>query len=369
MYVLASTKCVGDKEECCMWLGIALECPRMKPACRLVIMLLASLSVITGAAVCAEGKPAAKGGVVNRIAATVNGRPITSGEVRARLGPYFRELMMLYPRQGPRFNSELVKAKKAVLSELIDRELVLSEFENKGYMLPEDQIESEINRRILTIFNGNRKEFLENLRKSGMTYSEYRDSVRKEITVASMRASRYDRGIPPTPDEMRAEYNATRHEYRNIMNDSIMYDKIFIPAGDPEDPMVTAEDQYNLAVKLRRQLDMGEISFAEAARQYSRDAQAENGGVWPKMKRSDLAVDFANVVFSAKPGQLLGPLLDPQGFTIVKVRSRQLAPAPPLSNPEVKRQVDDAVRRKQSEKRYREWVERLRERAVIRKFI
>lgn len=366
---MASIKCSGDKEECCICPGIAVECSRMKPVCRLVILLLTSLAVVSGSASVARGKSTADSGVVNRVAATVNGRPITAGEVRARLGPYFRELMMLYPRQGPRFNSELVKAKKAVLDELIDRELVLSEFETKGYMLQEDQIESEINRRILTAFNGNRKEFLDNLRKSGMTYSEYRDSVRKEITVASMRASRYDRGIPPTPDEIRAEYNATRHEYRNIMNDVIAYDKIFIPAADPEDPMLTAEDQYKLAVKLRQQLDMGEISFAEAARRHSRDAQADNGGVWPKMKRSDLAVDFANVVFSAKPGKIIGPLLDPHGFTIVKVRSRNLAPAPPLSNPEVKRQVDDAVRRRQSEKRYREWVERLRERAVIRRFI
>ena len=341
----------------------------MKPACRLVILLLASLSVVSGAAAGAEGEPAARGGVVNRVAATVNGRPITSSEVRARLGPYFRELMMLYPRQGPRFNSELVKAKKAVLSELIDRELVLSEFETKGYMFPEDQVESEINRRILTIFNGNRKEFLDNLRKSGMTYSEYRESVRKELTVSAMRASRYDRGIPPTPDEIQEEYNATRHEYRNIMNDSIVYDKIFIPSVDPEDPMVTAEEQYKLAVKLREQLNAGEISFADAAMRYSRDAHAEDGGVWPRMKRSDLSVDFANVVFSAKPGKLIGPLLDPHGFTIVKIRSRNLAPAPPLSNPDVKRQVDDAVRRKQSEKRYREWVERLRERAVVRQYI
>lgn len=341
----------------------------MKPACRLVILLLASLSVVSGAAAGAEGEPAARGGVVNRVAATVNGRPITSSEVRARLGPYFRELMMLYPRQGPRFNSELVKAKKAVLSELIDRELVLSEFETKGYMFPEDQVESEINRRILTIFNGNRKEFLDNLRKSGMTYSEYRESVRKELTVSAMRASRYDRGIPPTPDEIQEEYNATRHEYRNIMNDSIVYDKIFIPSVDPEDPMVTAEEQYKLAVKLRDQLNAGEITFADAAMRYSRDAHAEDGGVWPRMKRSDLSVDFANVVFSAKPGKLIGPLLDPHGFTIVKIRSRNLAPAPPLSNPDVKRQVDDAVRRKQSEKRYREWVERLRERAVVRQYI
>ncbi|MEE1264670.1 MAG: peptidylprolyl isomerase, partial [Akkermansia sp.] len=87
------------------------------------------------------------------------------------------------------------------------------------------------------------------------------------------------------------------------------------------------------------------------------------------LQRNDLAVEFANVVFAAQPGQLVGPLLDPAGFTIVKVHSKNLAAAPALSNPEIKQKVDDAVRRKQSERRYRQWVERLRDKAVIRTFI
>ena len=212
-------------------------------------------------------------------------------------------------------------------------------------------------------------EILENLRKSGMNYTEYRDSVRKEITVSAMRGMRYERGIPPTPDEITEEYAATSSEYRDIMHDRITYSKIFIPAADPEDPMVSPEERYKLAVRLREELDAGRISFAAAARQYSRDAQAENGGKWPAMRRDELAVEFANVVFAAKPGQMVGPLLDPAGFTIVKVHQKQLAAAPPLTSPEVKQKVDDAVRRKKSERRYRQWVDRLRDKAVIRTFI
>lgn len=354
----------------------------MKPACRFTLLLLAALAV-TDVALAAPKKatssqaPAAESAVVNRIAATVNGRPITSAEVRARIAPYFRELMMLYPKQGPRFNSELVKAKKAVLDDLIDRELVLSEFETKGYVMKEDHIEQEINRRILLQFNGNRDEFLDNLRKSGMTYSEYRESVKKEVTVAAMRSSRYERGIPPTPDEIKQEYAESKADYRDIMNDAIRFDKIFIPAVEdvPMEEMTqeiyqqSAERQYRKAEELKKQMEQGRISFAEAARENSRDSHAEDGGAWPLLKRTDLAVDFANVVFSAEPGKIVGPLLDQAGFTLVRVREKRLAPAPPLSNPEVKQRVDDAVRRKQSEKRYREWVERLREKAVIRTFI
>lgn len=334
----------------------------MKLVSRFAVLMLALLAGgLTQAA--------PEGGVVNRIAATVNGRPITSSEVRARLAPYFRELMMLYPRQGPRFNSELVAAKKSVLNDLIERELVLSDFETKGFVIKEDQVEDEINRRILMQFKGDRSQFLNSLRQSGMNYTEYRDSVKKEITVSAMRGMRYERGIPPTPDEIEAEYKATSAEYRDIMKDKISYSKIFIPAMDPEDPLVTPDDQYKLATKLRSDIEKGRISFSAAARKYSRDAHAEDGGVWPAMRRDDLAVEFANVVFAAEPGQLVGPLLDPAGFTIVKIRSKKLAAAPELASPEVKQKVDDAVRRKKSERRYRQWVDRLRDKAVIRTFI
>lgn len=314
----------------------------------------------------AQPAPPKEKHIVNRIAAMVNGRPITSSEVRSRLTPYIRELLMLYPKQGPRFNAELVKAKKAVMEDLIERELVLSECETRGMMLPDAAIDEEINRRVLYQFNGRRDLLLETLRQSGMAYSDYRESVRKEYLVAAMRNTRYDRGIPPTPDEINEEYRATKSDYRDITQDVITYDKIFIPAVS-YDQSKSPDEQYALAQEVRRQLDAGEISFAEAARKYSADAHAEDGGEWPAIKRADLAVEFANIVFSLDNGKLTGPLLDPAGFTIVRVKSKKLAPAPPLSK--VKEAVDDAVRRKQSERRYRAWVERLREKAVVRTFI
>ncbi len=345
---------------------------RMKPFILSALLLVALLPPVQAQQ--GSGRSSSKGKshrIVNRIAATVNGRPITSSEVRARLGPYMRELMILYPQQGPRFTAELVKAKKEVLRDLIDRELVLSEFESKGYMIQDEQVNDEINRRILMQFNGKRKAFLDGLRKSGMSFSEYRDSVRKEITVAAMRASRYERDIPPTPDEIRAEYNASKSEFRDVSQDSICYEKIYIPAVDEDDPTVSPEQQFALAKEVARKIEKGEMSFAEAARTYSRDRYAEQGGKWPYIKRYDLAVEFANVVFSLNKGKLMGPLMDQSGsgFTIVRVIGKRLAPAPSLSRKDVKDRVDDAVRRKQSEKRYREWVDRLRARAVIRTFI
>ena len=183
----------------------------MKFLSRLLVLIMAAGVVVpvSAASKNSEKQKAKPTHIVNRVAAVVNGRPITSSEVRARLLPYLNELLMLYPQQGGRFNGELIKAKETVLDELIERELVLSDFEGKGLYMPESAVDEEINRRILTHFKGKREALLENLRASGMTYSEYRESVRKEITVANMRNMRYDRDIPPTPDEIREEYEKT----------------------------------------------------------------------------------------------------------------------------------------------------------------
>lgn len=307
--------------------------------------------------------------IVNRVAAVVNGRPITSSEVRARLMPYVQELTMLYPNQGARFNGELIKAKKAVLDELIERELVLSDFEGRGLSMPDSAVEEEINRRIMQRYNGNRDALLKYLRASGMTYSEFRDSVRKEVTVMAMRTARYDRDIPPTPDEIRAEYRATRSDYRDVTRDQIRYEKIYVPFGSGDDPNATLEEQKAFAYALTDAIKKGEISFADAARQYSQDEFADQGGQWPFRKRSDHAPEFANIIFSLPKGELAGPILTPGGFTIVRVQEIKKAPAPSLNAPGIKARVDDSVRRKKSEKRYREWIKRLRSKAVIRIYI
>lgn len=321
-----------------------------------------------GAAESAAEQPAPKPTrIVNRVAAVVNGRPITSSEVRSRLRPYVNELVMLYPRQGGRFNGELIKAKKAVLDELIERELVLSDCEGKGIQMPETEIEEEINRRILNHFNGKRELLLENLRASGMTYSEFRDSVRKEVTVGAMRSMRYDRDIPPTPDEIREEYQATKYDYRDMTKDSVRYEKIYMPLEN--DPHATPEEQFVQAERVAEAIRTGEMSFEDAAIQYSRDEYASMGGKWPFRKRADHDVDFANLVFSLPKNQLYGPIPSQYGFTIVRVLETRRATPPSLNAPGIKARVEDSVRRKKSEERYREWIDRLKAKAVIRVYI
>ena len=70
--------------------------------------------------------------IVNRIAATVNGRPITANEVSVRLMPIGAQLAAQYPKQGPEFYKQLALAKKNIIEDLVERELLRNEFEGMG---------------------------------------------------------------------------------------------------------------------------------------------------------------------------------------------------------------------------------------------
>ena len=140
-------------------------------------------------------------------------------------------------------------------------------------------------------------------------------------------------------------------------------------AGRADDPNATPEEQLEFAQNLAERIRSGEISFEDAAVQWSRDEYAHEGGQWPFRKRSDLSVSFANIVFAMPKNVVSDPLVSPHGFTIVCVQEIKRATPPSLEAPGIKARVDESVRRKKSEERYREWIERLRKKAVIRIYI
>ncbi len=304
--------------------------------------------------------------VVNRIAATVNGRPITSNEVSFRLMPIFVQLATQYPRQGSEFQRQLTIAKKAIINELIERELVLSDFKSKGAYIKESIIDQEIARIIRETYNGNRDRFMEYLRDSGMTIRKFRETTRRNVTVMAMRSTKYDQHIPPTPDEINKEYQESKLKFRDITKDRIQFKKIFIPIHG-EDAESTPEVQLELAELVKEEIEKGNLSFEEAAKRYSKDAMAAQGGKWQEIERSSLSPEFAAIIFEAPEQKIVGPLIEPNGFTIVCVLNKKLASPPPLSK--IKDAIDAQVRSKRSVERYKQWIERLRSKAIIKTYI
>lgn len=302
---------------------------------------------------------------VNRIAATVNARPITAKEVGVMLGPEIARLAAEFPRRGPEFQRQVKEARDRVLQELIDRELILSEFakmQAKGANLPDHVVDQEIERQIQNLYGGDRQKFRDELSQARMGMASYRELTREKLIVQALRSEKFKDTAPPLPSEIQKEYQLAKDSLRDTSQDQLTYRKIYLSKTDPTNPLATPDSQLELAESLVEKLENG-ADFAELAKKHSADAFAQDGGLQKEIPREDLSPEFAAILFDAKVDKTLGPLEDRTGFTIAKVESLKKGPAPPLS--EVKDLIKERVRAKKTSERYEKWIEQLRDDAVI----
>jgi peptidyl-prolyl cis-trans isomerase SurA len=302
---------------------------------------------------------------VNGVAAVVNGTPITKNKVGFMLTPIFAQLAAQFPRRGPEFERQVLEAREKILQELIDRQIILSEFkemEKKGANLPEHVVDKEIKRQILANYDGDEDKFQEELKRARMGMDGYRKMTREQLIVQAMRAEHYSEAAPPLPAEINKEYAEMKDKLRDTTKDKITFYKIFIPRIDPQNPVAPPETQLALAEQLVTEIKGG-ADFAELAKTHSRDAYAEKGGYQENLPRTDLASEFAAIIFAGKEGDVLGPLEDPAGYTIVKIVDIMPGPSPSLS--EVREMIEDRVRTRKSSAAYEKWMEIRRKNAVV----
>lgn len=299
---------------------------------------------------------------VNAIAAKVNGSAITKNEVAFMLSPIYAQLTTQFPRRGPEFERQFTEAREKILQELIDRRIILDEFKQVGASIRPYLIDEEVKRQIRELYNSDESLFREELKKSRMTMDGYREMTREKMVVQAMRAQQFSDAPPPLPNEIQNEYNEVNSTLRDVTKDNITFRKIFIPSADPENPLATPDTQLALAEDITKQAKEGK-SFEELAKTYSKDAFAELGGLQENLPRTDLSPEFSAILFDAPENQVVGPLLDPRGFTVVMVLSKVLGPAPALSA--VRPMIEERVRRKKTSEQYDRWIESRRKQAMV----
>lgn len=303
-------------------------------------------------------------GNLNQIAAKVDGRIVTKNELNFMFSPIQSQLKAQFPRKNSEYYSQLKKQKEKVFQELIDRELILGEFENSGGAIPEREADREINSRINNLYNGSRSAYIADLKKNGLSQSKYRSLVKRTIAVTAMKSQHVTNFAPPTDRELNAEYSKFRSKLRDISLDKASYQKIWIPL-ESDELGATPESQLQLAEDIAKKIRRGE-SFSSLAKEFSADAYSEEGGQWPLTPRRDFPINFAPIIFNAPVGKLIGPLKDKFGFHIIKVTKKINGPSPPLSA--VRPQLESRVRSNKSAERVNRWLDRLRANASIQRY-
>ena len=117
---------------------------------------------------------------LNSVAALVGDTPITLNDVKTQTAPVEQVLYQQFASDPTTLRQRILEVRQKALESLIERHLILSDFEKQGYVLPENIIDERVQERIRSDF-GDRLTLTKTLQAQGVTYESFRKDIKEQI--------------------------------------------------------------------------------------------------------------------------------------------------------------------------------------------
>lgn len=305
---------------------------------------------------------ACRGGVraeipVDGYAAMVNDRVIMVSDVREQMRPVIRQLNELF--SGEQLDEKLDEAYSNALNALIERELIISDFQMKGGSIPDNVVDGRIEEILRNRFKGDRVELMKALDEEGMTLGEWREDIRGRIIVSLMREQAVDSKINVSPKDMREAYEQNIADHR--IPEQVELRMIVISRGK------TAEEdavKRKHAEDIRNRLLAGE-KFEELAKAVSEGVKAASGGYHGRIDPSTRRAEISRAIAALAIAEISEIVETDEDFFIIRIEDRTSAGLTPFDK--VASEISERLRNEQAKKFYDEWISRLKEKAYIKK--
>ena len=238
----------------------------------------------------------------NKILATVNGTPITDAEVSA----FLRGM----GQQGQAYNNP--EGRKAILQELVAQKLLLLDAQK-------NLLEAE-------------PAFKEQLKKA------------KESLLANYALEKVITGVRITDKEIEDYYNENQ-------------DKFVSPATvNASHILVDSEEK---AKEIYEKIEKGEMSFEDAAKEYSSCPSKDNGGSLGDFGKGQMVPEFDAAVFAMAVGEVTKEPVQTQfGYHLIRLNSKNEGATMPLES--IKERLGQQLLGQKQQKAYESRINQLK---------
>ncbi|MGV0005727.1 MAG: peptidylprolyl isomerase [Candidatus Porifericomitaceae bacterium WSBS_2022_MAG_OTU9] len=257
----------------------------------------------------------AEGVVLDQIIAIVNNDVILNSEFNQRKALLVSQIR----NEGGVPPSDLL-LQKQVLDAMITSKLQLQLAAVSEIDVQDGAVDAMIS-DIATRNNVTLAAFRNVLERDGFSFPLFREEIREEMIVRTLRQRQVERQISVSDNEVEFYLNtlerqgATGKEYR--------LSHILLSSDDSEDSGVASPELMARAAVVKETLDEGE-AFATVAVAFSDAGNAADGGDLGWRRFNQVPTAFVNILPEMKPGQIVGPISSASGLyflTLVESRS------------------------------------------------
>jgi peptidyl-prolyl cis-trans isomerase SurA len=261
------------------------------------------------------------GEMLDRIAAIVNDGLVLKSELDSQMDSVTKRLQ----EQKVELPSQSV-LKQQVLDRLILQEIQTQHAKRVGLTVSDEQLNSALQE----IASRNKIPFDQlptALAAQGVDYKQYRESMRKELTLSTLRQRDVIAHINVSPHEL--EQFLTRQQTA-AANDEFNVSHILLSlpeAATPKQLEEITQKAQDLASRASKGEDFGQLAIANSNSQTALD-----GGQLGWRKGTQLPQFILDLVTKMKPGDVSEPVRTPSGFHIVKLNERRSGEAQVIVN-------------------------------------
>lgn len=283
--------------------------------------------------------------VFDKILVKINEGIITQYDLEEEMKPIFskigdRELNAAEKEQ-------LSKMRKQILERMVNDKLMAQEIEKYGINVSEDRIDLEVE-RLKKERGFTDDDFLEMLKKDRLTLVEFRNKLKDIIQKQELLGYMVHDKVVVTDSEIQADYEQNSDNY--VLDKTVSLAIIILPSE-----VAPAE--------VRKRIQDGELTFAEAAEKYTVGPGKDSGGAIGEVAWSDLADEWRDAIDGLKPGEVSAPLVVQEKeslLSIVKINEDQLVPLEDVRDAIFSRLMDE-----KRETIFEEYFEKLKQSSVI----
>jgi parvulin-like peptidyl-prolyl isomerase len=296
-----------------------------------------------------DGQP-----VVDRVVAVVNEDVILMSELQEAFVLFLREARETMPTT----DLDRERLLQKVLARMVDHRLQIQEARRDKVEVTEDEIGTVMD-DFVKRNGGDRPRIEEQLRAQGLSWELVRRDMRDSLLAQKVRARRIGRRSTVTEVEVDGYLAENRVKFETELKYHPRH--IAVLAQPPNSTAAWARakaETDGIVARLRAGAD-----FAELARQASQDGSASEGGDLGWLARGELAPVFEEPILRLGKGEVTEPIKSDNGYHLFRLEEREALTSEMLG--QLRQQARDILLQKKAQERLEEWLQGLRQRALI----